>query len=112
MKQSGPAAEAAAALFLQQQGLRIVERNYRCRFGEIDLIARDGNTLVFVEVKARASGDFGGARYSITGAKQRKLWTTAQHYLATLGSEPPCRFDAVLFEASDAPSWLKNIMEN
>ncbi|WP_137939150.1 YraN family protein [Chitinivorax sp. B] len=111
MSIDGAAAEAVAARFLIRHGLKIVARNYRCRLGEIDLIALDGNTLVFVEVKARSGSGFGGSIYSITPAKQRKLLATAQHYLASLGREPACRFDAVLFEGQGAPTWLRNILE-
>jgi putative endonuclease len=106
----GERGEALAAAFLQQQGLAIAARNYRCRFGEIDLIARDGETVVFVEV--RSNNAYGGAAASITGAKQAKLLKTARHYLTTLSSTPPCRFDAVLV-TGDPPriEWLRNAFE-
>ena len=105
----GRHAENLAALFLQQQGLKLVARNYRCRFGEIDLIAREGNTLVFVEVRMRASNQFGGAAASITAAKRRKLLRTARHYLAGATRPPPCRFDALLLSGADnSVEWLKN----
>ncbi|MEK7834958.1 MAG: YraN family protein [Pseudomonadota bacterium] len=98
-----------AALFLQQQGLKLVTRNYRCRFGEIDIIARDGNTVVFVEVRMRASDQFGGAAASITAGKRRKLLRTARHYLAGATRVPPCRFDALLVSGADhSVEWLKN----
>ncbi len=96
MNERGKDAEARAAKFLESQGLQIVERNYRGRYGEIDLIARDGKTLVFVEVRARASNAFGGAAASITASKRAKLTRTALQYIATLDRTPPCRFDAVL----------------
>jgi len=92
----GEAAEAHAAAFLERQGLRIVERNYRCRFGELDLVAKSGATLVFVEVRARAGDGFGGAAASITAAKRRRLLATARHYLARRGVTSACRFDVVL----------------
>ncbi|MBB5020062.1 putative endonuclease [Chitinivorax tropicus] len=111
MSMDGAAAEEAAARFLVRHGLTIVTRNYRCRFGEIDVIANDGNTMVFVEVKARSGKGFGGSIYSITPAKQRKLLAAAQHYLASLGREPACRFDAILFDGSGDPTWLRNILE-
>ncbi|MBI1991560.1 MAG: YraN family protein [Betaproteobacteria bacterium] len=105
----GRHAENLAALFLQQQGLKLVARNYRCRFGEIDLIAREGNTLVFVEVRMRASDQFGGAAASITAGKRRKLLRTARHYLAGATRAPPCRFDALLVSGADnSVEWLKN----
>ncbi len=109
MTPSGRHAEDLAALFLQQQGLKLVTRNYRCRFGEIDLIAREGRTLVFVEVRMRASDRFGGAAASITASKRRKLLRTARHYLAGATRTPACRFDALLVNGTDnSVQWLKN----
>ena len=109
MSERGRHAESLAAAFLQQRGLELVERNYRCRFGEIDLIARDGKTLVFVEVRMRASNGFGGAAASITAAKRGKLLRAARHYLARAARAPACRFDALLVNgADDSIEWLKN----
>ena len=107
---SGAQAERLAAQFLQHQGLKLLQQNYRCRFGEIDLILQDGGTLVFAEVRLRSRGDFGGAAASINAAKQGKLVRAAQHYLATLTHIPPCRFDAVLLQASDGSGieWVKD----
>ena len=107
----GARAEQVAAQYLQQNGLRLVEANFRCRFGEIDLILREGETLIFAEVRQRSSGDFGGAAASIDAHKQRRLILTAQHYLATLPRIPPCRFDAVLLDAADNIEWVKNAFE-
>lgn len=105
----GQHAENLAAIFLQQQGLKLIARNYRCRFGEIDLIAREGKTLVFVEVRMRASNQFGGAAASITASKRRKLLRTARHYLAGSTRTPACRFDALLLNGTDnSVQWLKN----
>jgi len=107
----GAAAEALAAQFLQARGIRIVARNYRCRGGEIDIIAREGPTLVFVEVRLRRGNAFGGAAASITAAKRRRLSFAARHYLGRLGREPPCRFDAILLDslASERIEWLRDI---
>src|SRR5215210_249604 len=98
-----------AAEFLERQGLRVLERNYRCRLGEIDLVARDGDTTVFVEVRSRASGAFGGAAASITAKKRTKLLRAARFYLSGLRATPACRFDALLFEG-DPPriEWIRN----
>jgi putative endonuclease len=106
----GTLAENFAALFLQRNGLILLHRNYRCRYGEIDLILQEGSTLVFAEVRLRSRNDFGGAAASITPSKQAKLIRTAQHYLATLSHIPPCRFDALLLkDAQDKDiAWLKN----
>jgi putative endonuclease len=109
---SGIAAEELAASYLADQGLVIVARNYRCRFGEIDLIARDGDSLVFVEVRLRRNSRFGGAAASIDYAKQRKLVATAQHYLSRNRPIPRCRFDAILLDALDARriEWLRDVI--
>ncbi|MXS83046.1 YraN family protein [Nitrosomonas oligotropha] len=106
----GSDAEQIALTYLQRQNLVLVAQNYRCRFGEIDLIMRDGATLVFVEVRMRSSTAFGGAATSITLAKQAKLLHTARHYLSQLNSEPPCRFDALLLSGSQGQEieWIKN----
>lgn len=109
MSSRGAQAEQLAADFLVQQGLRVVARNYRCRYGEIDLILHEGDTLVFVEVRLRSRNDFGGAAASIDSHKQRKLTLTAQHYLAQLPRTPPCRFDAVLLQSTgESLEWIKN----
>lgn len=109
MTPRGRQAENLAALFLQQQGLKLVARNYRCRYGEIDLIAREGTTLVFVEVRMRASERYGGAAASITAGKRHKLLRTARHYLAGATRTPACRFDALLVNGADhSVEWLKN----
>jgi putative endonuclease len=109
MSDRGAQAEQLAANFLTRQGLRLLVRNYRCRYGEIDLILQDGDTRVFVEVRLRSRGDFGGAAASIDSHKQRKLTLTAQHYLAQLPRTPPCRFDVVLLRDTGAPlEWIKN----
>ena len=97
MSGRGESAEALAAAFLQRRGFKILTRNYRCRFGEIDLVAESGATLVFVEVRARRSADFGGAAESITAAKRRRIVAAARHYLAAAG-ERSARFDVVLVQ--------------
>jgi len=103
----GAAAEELAAVFLEGRGLRIVERNYRCRFGEIDLVARSGAVLVFVEVRARQSEAFGGAAGSITAAKRRRLVAAARHYLAKHRVSRACRFDVVLLRGREQEiEWL------
>lgn len=107
----GDQAEQIAAQFLQQHGLTLVETNYRSRFGEIDLILRDGETLVFAEVRQRSRSDFGGAAASIDTRKQQRIILTAQHYLGSLPSIPPCRFDALLLDAAGNIEWVKNAFE-
>ncbi len=107
----GAQAEQVAAQYLQKSGLKLVQANFHSRFGEIDLILRDGETLVFAEVRQRSRGDFGGAAASIDAHKQKRLILTAQHYLSTLAHTPPCRFDAVLLDAADNIEWVKNAFE-
>jgi putative endonuclease len=105
----GHDAEAMAATFLEARGLQILERNYRCRLGEIDLVARDGPTTVFVEVRRRASSAFGGAGASITAAKRMKLLKAAHHYMSRLRTFPQCRFDALLIEGEPPRiEWIRN----
>ena len=105
----GRDAEAMAAAFLQSRGLTILERNYRCRLGEIDLVARDGTTTVFVEVRRRASAAFVGAAASITSAKRLKLLRAARHYMSRLRMLPECRFDALLIEGEPPRiEWIRN----
>jgi putative endonuclease len=96
---------------LQRQGLRLVERNYRCKGGEIDLIMHTpAGELVFVEVRQRASRAFGGAAASVTGTKQRRLVLAAQHYLARLARVPACRFDVVAIDGGRL-EWIENAFE-
>jgi putative endonuclease len=109
---AGDQAEALAADFLVARGVTIIERNFRRRCGELDLVARDGDTLVFVEVRLRTRSDFGGAAASITAKKRARIAAAAGLYLARLSRTPPCRFDAVLLDALD-PSrieWMKDMM--
>ena len=108
----GQTAELRAAAFLQTRGLKLVARNWRCRFGEIDLVMQDGATLVFVEVRLRSRSDFGGAAASVTPAKQKKLLAAARQYLAGLKTLPPCRFDVVALSGSDAPEWIENAFDD
>jgi len=107
----GARAETLAARFLEAKGLAIVGRNFLRRVGEIDLVARDGETLVFVEVRLRRSVAFVGAAASISRVKRARLVAAANLYLARLPSTPPCRFDAVLLDALDPPriEWLRDI---
>lgn len=109
----GMQTERQAARYLQQQGLELIEQNYRSRYGEIDLIMRDRKTLVFIEVRLRQHAGFGGAAASINTRKQKRIISTAQQYLAGLAHIPPCRFDAVLLEDSRGKSmqWLNNAFD-
>jgi putative endonuclease len=108
----GRAAEDAALRFLQSQGLALLARNYRCRLGELDLVMRDGSSLVFVEVRARDSDAFGGAAASVAARKQRRLVAAARHYLMThpQAGRLPARFDVVAISGDgreNSPHWIR-----
>ncbi|HSV47943.1 MAG TPA: YraN family protein [Ramlibacter sp.] len=109
-KQAGDAAEARALAHLAAAGLRLVARNYRTPGrggGEIDLIMRDrAGTLVFIEVRRRASRAYGGAAASVGGVKQRRIVFAARHFLMRLPAPPPCRFDVVAVE-EDRIEWIQ-----
>ncbi|WP_298013144.1 YraN family protein [uncultured Castellaniella sp.] len=100
----GHAAETRAALHLGARGVPTLARNLRCRAGEIDLVARDGPVLVFVEVRQRRDRRYGGAAASVNRAKQARLIRAARYFLPALsrahfaGVQPPCRFDVVSIE--------------
>jgi len=95
VRQLGHWGEEQAAAWLRRRAYRIVEQNYRCRFGEIDLIARRGRYLVFVEVKLRKDDRFAQAREFVTPAKQERILKTAQFYLQQLDCELQPRFDVI-----------------
>jgi putative endonuclease len=109
-RQRGNLAEDQALAHLQAAGLKLAERNYRTPGrggGEIDLVMRERDgTLVFVEVRSRASAAFGGAGASIAATKQRRIVLAARHYLLRLSTLPPCRFDVVLVDGT-AVQWLR-----
>jgi putative endonuclease len=102
--------EQAALAYLKRHGLALVEANFSCKGGEIDLVMRERDTLVFVEVRQRADRKHGGAAASITPAKIRRLVRAAQYYLLRFPRTPPCRFDVVAFDG-DQLDWLRNVIE-
>ena len=93
--QRGRRAEKAGERWLADQGYRIVARNYRTPVGEIDLIAQDGDTLCFIEIKARTSSAYGPAITAISPHQQSRVARAASLYLLRAGWEGPCRFDAL-----------------
>ena len=104
----GQQAEDKAARFLEKRGLLVLTRNFRCRGGDIDLICRDRNAVVFVEVRRRRNADYGGAGASITLTKQRRIILAAQHYLlANAKANGDCRFDCVLLDV-DSIEWIRD----
>lgn len=112
-RERGQRAESAARQWLEKQGMVHVESNWRCRLGEIDLVMRDQECWVFVEVRLRTTRDFGGALASVTPHKQRRLIAAAGLWLSyQTGSNAVCRFDVVGMEP-DANGliqyqWIKN----
>lgn len=91
----GRIAEDLACRYLRERGYEIVERNWRARGGEIDVVARDGATLVFVEVKSRSHDGFGGPEAAVDPAKQRRMIVAARSFLGATGCDLPVRFDVV-----------------
>ena len=115
--QKGAAAELQAVRYLKAQGLRLLDSNWQCRFGEIDLVMQEADTLVFVEVRLRQSQAFGGAAASVDARKRSKLLASAEHYLQQhpLQQKRPCRFDVVALEGC-APgeftlNWIRNAFD-
>lgn len=95
-RRRGLIGEAAAATYLEQKGYRIIDRNYRCPLGELDIIANDGGEIVFIEVRTRSSTIFGTPQESVIGRKQLRLRRLAAYYLNTQGlAGRACRFDVV-----------------
>ncbi|MBP6018509.1 MAG: YraN family protein [Burkholderiaceae bacterium] len=111
-QRAGQAAETLAAQELTQAGLLLLAQNLRCKAGEIDLIAMDGATLVFIEVRKRQSLHYGGAAASVNRRKQQRLIRAAQYFLPLLtrryfaGLTPPCRFDVISIEPNGI-NWIK-----
>jgi putative endonuclease len=111
-QQAGSEGEARAAAHLEAAGLSVIARNWRCKAGELDIVARDASgTLVFVEVRTRASAAFGGAGASITPVKQMRLARAAEFYRQVTHSQHrPCRFDVVLIEAGRL-DWIRDAFQ-
>lgn len=108
-RHDGAQAEQRALAYLEKQGLRLVECNVHSRRGEIDLVMRDGGTLVFVEVRQRRNRRFGGAAASIGPLKQARMWRAAEAFLLRYASPPPCRFDAVCIDGEHL-QWLRHVL--
>ncbi len=101
-RERGQRGEDRAARALARRGYRIVERNYRCRLGEIDIVARDGETLVFVEVRSRADGRHGSGLDAVSPRKQRQVARVAEQYLVARRPQfDSCRFDVVGITGDD-----------
>jgi len=111
----GRRGEDTAARHLETHGLKLLERNYRCRGGEIDLVMLEGNTLVLVEVRLRTASGFGGAAASVGPRKQRRFMLAARHLMATRPAyrKLQARFDVVALDAGARPGetridWIRD----
>ena len=110
----GAAGETLACRYLETQGLTLVERNYRCRVGELDLIMRDGEHLVFVEVRSRRNSRYGTPAETVTISKQRRLIRAASYYLQRCRANLPCRFDIIaIIQDEETPTlkWIKDAFQ-
>lgn len=110
--EAGAQAEQWACAYLQQRGLKLLERNYRCRMGEIDIVMRDVETVVFVEVRYRSNPGFGGALASIDARKQSRILAAASHYVQRHKLECPTRIDVVGVRDRIRIDWLSNAIES
>lgn len=115
-QQQGQQAEDAAKRYLERHGLRLVQRNWSCRSGELDLVMLDGDTVVFVEVRYRRHTAWGGALESVDYRKQQKLVKAAQLFLQkeSQWARHPCRFDVIAIEAGSSaasPNWIRNAFD-
>ena len=112
----GNKGENLAAKFLEERGLKIIERNFRTRFGEIDIICKDRNIIVFVEVKAKNTCNFGKPFEMVTQKKQHKLIRTAQNYLTEKGinlEKNDWRIDIISIQKGENTIlWLKNAVND
>ena len=115
MRDEGSRWEQVALDFLKRQGLKLLTQNYHCRFGEIDLIMRDIDTLSFVEVRYRRGDHFGSGADSVGWHKQRKISAAASHFLQhhPTWSEHPCRFDVVSISGTENPNidWIRDAFD-
>lgn len=109
-KSLGDAAEKLAMQFLHAKGWRCQQRNFQCRYGEIDLIMQDTKTLVFVEVRLRKNSSYGSGIESVTVKKQQKLIKTAQYYLQrhNISLDTPMRFDVIGINSNQQIEWIEN----
>ena len=109
----GEATEAAALNFLREKGLTLIAKNYRSQFGEIDLIMKDVNILIFIEVRYRKNDQYGGSIMSITAQKQKKIINTALHFIQDHQTDTASRFDVIAMSPSETKipyniEWIQN----
>lgn len=110
-REQGEYTESLACQFLENKGFKFIERNFNCRFGEIDLIMQDNDSLVFVEVRYRRNNNFGSGAETITANKQSKLIKTASAYLQRHAklNQYPARFDVISITGSIETTNIENI---
>lgn len=111
MKALGNEGEEIAARYLKKKGYKILKRNFVAPSGEIDIVARDGGTMVFVEVKARTDNRFGLPAEAVGTRKQQKLRSVALHYLQKLRKQPPARFDIVSVYIRDGREEIEHLKD-
>jgi len=107
----GSSQEQRACNYLESEGMRLIVQNFSCRMGEIDLIMQDSNSLVFVEVRYRASTKFGGAAASVTRSKQRKIIRTALFYQQQYAPNSNMRFDVIAIESDNDIQWFPSAFD-
>lgn len=110
---SGTESEDRALRFLESKGLQLVARNWRCRLGELDLVLRDGDTIVVAEVRGRSRPEFGGGAESVDWRKQQRIARATQQMLARRRdlADRPLRFDIVALDGSGGIQWLQGAFE-
>jgi putative endonuclease len=108
---AGARQEQVARQHLEARGLKYVAANVSCRQGELDLVMRDGGTLVFVEVRYRASNRFGGAAASVDRRKQARIVVAAEYYLSRHATDLPCRFDVVAIGPAGRVQWIRHAFD-
>jgi len=106
--EKGDLYEDRALSFLLQQGQALVERNYRCKWGELDLLMDENGVLVVVEVRYRKNDRYGSALESVTSTKQARIVAATKHYIVTKKVDQPVRFDVVAITGNSPPQWVKN----
>ncbi|HIF54327.1 MAG: YraN family protein [Methylococcales bacterium] len=107
----GEQSEQLACNYLLQQGLSVIAKNFRCQYGELDLIMQDADTLVIVEVRFRKSNKYGGALESITPKKQSRIIATTQYYLMRNNWHNAIRFDVITLSGNMDIHWIKNAFQ-
>lgn len=106
--QRGRQYEDLGLRFLLGQGLVMLERNYRCKWGELDLLMQEQGTLVVVEVRFRKNNRYGSASESVTASKQARIIAATKHYIMTKNINQPIRFDVLAIMGDSDPDWIKN----